>query len=177
MLPTLAVHSPQQPDQPVEVEEKEAMGDDNDDGADNNDDNDGDDDNDDDDNDDDNNDNDNNDNDNDNNNDNNDDDDNDDDDDIEEEAEEAEEAAAAESNDVRMLVDEELEVSAFTLVSSEKHLMLERILRTVGSQRLLRELLPLQESRRAHPQGWVGLPQSAVYHQGSALPVPFTLTP
>jgi len=56
-----------------------------------------------------------------------------------------------------MLVDEKLEVSAFILVSSEKHLILERILRTAGSQRLPRELLPLQESRRAHPQGWVGL--------------------
>jgi len=56
-----------------------------------------------------------------------------------------------------MLVDEELEVSAFTSVSSEKHLMLERILRTTGSQRLPRELLPLQESRRARPWGWVGL--------------------
>jgi len=76
-----------------------------------------------------------------------------------------------------MLVDEELEVSAFTSVSSEKHLMLERILRTMGSQRLLRELLPLQESRRAHPRGWVGLPQSAMHHQGSALPILFTLTP
>jgi len=56
-----------------------------------------------------------------------------------------------------MLVDEKLEVSVFILVSSEKHLILERILRTAGSQRLPRELLPLQESRRAHPQGWVGL--------------------
>jgi len=120
MLPTLAVHSPQQPDQPVEVEEKEAKGNDND-----NDDND---------------------------------------DDVEEEAEEVEEVAAAESNDVQMLVDEELEVSTFTSVSSEKHLMLERILRTAGSQRLPRELLPLQESRRACPQGWVGPPQSAVHH-------------
>jgi len=76
-----------------------------------------------------------------------------------------------------MLVDEKLEISAFTSVSSEKHLMLERILRTVGSQRLLRELLPLQESGRALPQGWVGLPQSTMHHQGSTLPIPFTLIP
>jgi len=62
-----------------------------------------------------------------------------------------------------MLVDKELEVSAFILVSSEKHLTLERILRTMGSQRLLRELLPLQESGRAYPQGWVGLLQSTMY--------------
>jgi len=161
------VHSPQQPDQPVEVEEKEAKGDDNDDGADNNnddDDDDGDDGDDDDDDDGD-----------DDDNDDNDDDDND--NDVEEEAEEAEEAAVAESNDVRMLVDEELEVSAFTSVSSEKHLTLERILRTAGSQRLPRELLPLQESGRARPWGWVGPPRSAVYHRGSALPVPFTSTP
>ena len=172
------MHSPQQPDQPVEVEEKEAEGNDNDDGADNNDDNDGDDNNNDDDddngdggdndNDDDGDDDDNND------NNDNDDNDNDNDDDVEEEVEEA---AVAESNNVQMLVDEELEVSAFTLVSSEKHLMLERILRTMGSQRLLRELLPLQESGRACPQGWVGPPQSTMHHQESALPVLFTLTP
>ena len=166
----------------MEVEEKEAKGDDNDDGANNNNDdngndnndddddndgNDGDDDDDDDGDDDDDND----------DNDDNDDDNDDDDDDVEEEAEEAEEAAAAESNDVRMLVDEELEVSAFTSVSSEKHLTLERILRTAGSQRLPRELLPLQESGRARPWGWVGPPRSAVHRRGSALPVPFTSTP
>jgi len=156
MLPTLAVHSPQQPDQPVEVEEKEAKGDDNDNGDNNNgddDDDDGDD------------------------GDDDDDDDGDDNDDVKEEAEEVEEAAAAESNDVQMLVDEKLEVSTFTSVSSEKHLMLERILRTAGSQRLPRELLPLQESGRARPWGWVGLLQSAVHRRGSTLPVLFTSTP
>ena len=156
----------------MEVEEKEAKGDDNDNGADNNDDDDGDDNNGDDDDDDGD--------DGDNDDDDDGDDDDDDDDDVEEEVEEAEEAeevAAAESNDVRMLVDEELEVSAFTSVSSEKHLTLERILRTTGSQRLLRELLPLQESGRARPWGWVGPPRSAVHRQGSALPVLFTSTP
>jgi len=156
-LPTLAVHSPQQPDQPVEVEEKEAKGDDNDDGADNNNDDNGDDNNNDD------NDDDGNGGDDDDDDDGDDDDDDDDDDNVEEEAEEVEEAAAAESNDVRMLVDEELEVSTFTSVSSEKHLTLERILRTAGSQRLPRELLPLQESGRACPWGWVGPPRSAVH--------------
>jgi len=172
----------------VEVEEKEAKGDDNDDGADNNDDNNGDNNNNDDDdddgndgNDDDDDDGDDNNNNNNNDNDDNDNDDNDNDDNnnnnVEEEAEEAEEAAVAESNDVQMLVDEELEVSAFTLVSSEKHLTLERILRTTGSQRLPRELLPLQESGRACPWGWVGPPRSAMHCRGSALPVLFTLTP
>ena len=76
-----------------------------------------------------------------------------------------------------MLVDEELEVSAFILVSSGKHLMFERILRAAGSQRSPRVLLPPQESRRVRPRGWVAPPQSAAHRRGSALPLPLPTRP
>ena len=152
-LPTVTIHFQQQTDQPAEVAaDKEAKDNDNDDDGNdyngdgsngNNDDNNEDDDNDDNDKDD---------------NDSNDSNNSDDDSDVEEEAEVEEEAAAAESDKVRMLVDEELEVSAFILVSSGKHLMFERILRATGSQRLPRVLLPPQESGRVRLQDWVALP-------------------